>query len=86
MGKSREPQIILKADQRNVIFELGLGENSKQNQATETRTEPSSKALFWKLNTQWPRGANPRSGWTAPGTASGPALFSDRGVTASRPM
>ena len=30
-AKSREPQIILKTDQRNVILELGLGENSKQN-------------------------------------------------------
>jgi hypothetical protein len=30
MGKSREPQIILKTDRRNVILELGLGENSKQ--------------------------------------------------------
>jgi hypothetical protein len=25
MGKGREPQIILKTDQRNVILELGLG-------------------------------------------------------------
>jgi hypothetical protein len=25
MGKSREPQIILKTDQRNAILELGLG-------------------------------------------------------------
>jgi len=49
MGKSREPQIILKTDQRNVILELGLGENSKQNQAAGTRTEPLSKALFLKL-------------------------------------
>jgi hypothetical protein len=40
MGKSREPQIILKTDQRNVILELGLGENSKRNQVAGTRTEP----------------------------------------------
>jgi hypothetical protein len=44
-----EPQIILKTDRRNVILELGLGENSKQNQAAGTRTEPFSKALFLKL-------------------------------------
>ena len=40
MGKSREPQIILKTDQRNVILELGLGENSKQNQAAGRRNRP----------------------------------------------
>jgi hypothetical protein len=49
MGKSREPQIILKTDQRNVILELGLGGNSKRNQAAGTRTEPSLKAMFLKL-------------------------------------
>jgi hypothetical protein len=49
MGKSREPQIILKRDRRNVILELGLGKNSKQNQEAGTRTEPFSKALFLKL-------------------------------------
>jgi hypothetical protein len=49
MGKSREPQIILKTDQRNVILELGLGKNSKQNQAAGTRTEPFSKAMLLKL-------------------------------------
>jgi hypothetical protein len=49
MGKGRERQIILKTDQRNVILELGLGENSKQNQAAGTRTEPFSKAMFVKL-------------------------------------
>ena len=45
-AKSREPQIILKTDQRKVILELGLGENSKRNQAAGTRTGPSSKAMF----------------------------------------
>jgi hypothetical protein len=49
MGKDREPQIILKTDLRNVILELGLGINSKQNQAAGTRTESFSKAMFLKL-------------------------------------
>jgi hypothetical protein len=29
MGKTREPQIILKTDQRTVLLELGRGGNSK---------------------------------------------------------
>src|ERR1700731_2385517 len=36
--------------------------NFKRNQADGTRTGPSSKAMFLKLNTQWPQGTNPRSG------------------------
>jgi len=31
MGKSREPQIILKTDQRNAILELGLGGKFQAN-------------------------------------------------------
>jgi hypothetical protein len=81
MGKSREPQIILKTDQRNVILELGLEGKFQANQADETRTGPSSKAMFLKLQYTMAAGCNPRSRRTAPGTASGPALFSDRGVT-----
>jgi hypothetical protein len=49
MGKGREPQIILKTDQRNLVLELGQGGNSKRNQAAGTRTEFSSKAMFLKL-------------------------------------
>jgi hypothetical protein len=81
MGKSHEPQIILKTDQRNVIIELGLGENSKQNQAAGTRTEPFSKALFLKLQYAMADGSYATSRRTAPGPGAGPALFSDRGVT-----
>jgi hypothetical protein len=82
MGKSREPQIILKTDQRNAILELGLGGKFQ------------AKSSGWDENRIFLEGAalevavrngrcviNPRSGRTAPGTASGPALFSDRGVT-----
>jgi hypothetical protein len=49
MGKDREPQIILKTDQRTVHLKMGLGGNSKRNQADGTRTEPLSKAMFLKL-------------------------------------
>jgi hypothetical protein len=49
MGEGREPQIILKSDQRNRVLNLGLAENSKLNQAARTRTENSSKAMFLKL-------------------------------------
>ena len=40
MGKSREPQIILKTDQRNVILELGLGGKFKAKSSAwdENRT------------------------------------------------
>jgi hypothetical protein len=40
MGKSREPQIILKTDQRNVILELGLGRKfqAKSSGWDENRT------------------------------------------------
>jgi hypothetical protein len=82
MGKDREREIILKTDQRTVLHELGLGANSKQNQPVGTRIEPLSKAMFLKLQSQLSLGANPRSGRTAPGTASGAAQVSDRGVTA----
>jgi hypothetical protein len=86
MGKSGEPQIILKTDQRNLILELGLGGKfqAKSSGWNENRTFP--KAMLLKLRYTWPLGANPRSGRTAPGTASGPALFSGRGVTLSWPM
>jgi hypothetical protein len=53
MGKGREPQIILKTDERNVLLELG---NSKRNQAAGTRNEFSSRAMFLKLqysNGRW---------------------------------
>jgi hypothetical protein len=46
MGKGRETQIILKSDQRTIILELGLGENSKPNQVAGMKTERSSKAMF----------------------------------------
>ena len=65
----------------SILLEMALGGKFQANQADGTRTEPFSKAMFLKLNTQWPQGANPRSGRAAPGTASSPALFSDRGVT-----
>jgi hypothetical protein len=55
--------------------------NSKQNQSDGTRSEPLSKAMCVKLSTQWPLGANLRSGRTAPGTAPAQHYFSDRGVT-----
>jgi hypothetical protein len=56
-------------DQRTVLLERGLrGVNSKQNQADETRTGPSSKAM--KLQYAMAAGCNPRSRRTAPGTAS----------------
>jgi hypothetical protein len=40
MGKSREPQIILKTDRRNVILELGLGRKfqAKSSGWDENRT------------------------------------------------
>jgi hypothetical protein len=50
MTKGREPQIILKSDQRNLVLELGLGENTKRNQAAGTRTEFFWKAMFLKLH------------------------------------
>jgi hypothetical protein len=56
LGKSREPQIILKTDQRNLIVELGLGGKfqAKSSGWNENRTFP--KAMFLKLNTQWRAG------------------------------
>jgi hypothetical protein len=81
MGKVRERQIILKTDQCNVLLELGPGGKSKRDQSDGTTTEPFSKAMFAKLKYAMSAGCYPRSGRAAPGTASGPALFSDRGVT-----
>jgi hypothetical protein len=49
MGKVREREIILKTDQRDILLEMGLGENSKRDQADGTRTESFSKAMFVKL-------------------------------------
>jgi hypothetical protein len=81
MGKGRERQITSRPTSTRPLSKWAWGENFKRNQVARTRTEPFPKAMFLKLNTLLPLGANPRSGWTAPGTASGPALFSDRGVT-----
>jgi hypothetical protein len=39
MGKGRERRNILKTDRRTLVLELGLGGNSKRNQAAWTRTE-----------------------------------------------
>jgi hypothetical protein len=58
MGKKRERQSHLKTDQRTIFLEMGLGGKFQGNQADGTRTEPFSKAMFLKLNTQWPQGAN----------------------------
>jgi hypothetical protein len=56
MGKGREPQIILKTDQRKVVLELSLGGKlqAKSSGWDENRTFP--KAMFLKLNTQWHAG------------------------------
>jgi hypothetical protein len=43
MGKGREPQIILKTDERNVILELGARANSSSSQAVGMRTGSSSR-------------------------------------------
>jgi hypothetical protein len=69
MGKSREPQIILKTDQRNLILELGLGGKfqAKSSGWNENRTFLEGDDLEVTVrNGGW--GANPRSGRTAPGT------------------
>jgi hypothetical protein len=39
IGKSPEPQIVLKTDQRTILLELGLGGKSEANQAAGMRTE-----------------------------------------------
>jgi hypothetical protein len=57
MGKGRERQIVLKTDQRTVLLEMGLGGKFQQkSSAYGTRTEPFSKAMFFKSNTPWPPG------------------------------
>jgi SAM domain (Sterile alpha motif) len=48
------------------FLRLAWAVNSKRNQAAGTRNESSSTAMFLKLNTRWPLGANPRSRRTAP--------------------
>ena len=54
--------------------------NFKRNHADGTRTGPSSKAMFLKLNTQWPQGANPRSGPAGAGTAPAGSLANQDAV------
>jgi hypothetical protein len=81
MSKPRERQIILKTDQCNILLRNGRDGNLLQSQTVATRTEPSRRRCCWSCSTQRSVGANPHFGRTAPGTASGPALFSDRGVT-----
>jgi hypothetical protein len=49
MGKSREPQIILKTDQRNVILELGLREKFQAKSSGWDENRTFSKALLLKL-------------------------------------
>ena len=46
MGKAREPQIVLKTDQREVVLELSLGGKlqAKSSGWDENRTFP--KAMF----------------------------------------
>jgi hypothetical protein len=49
MGKSREPQIILKTDKRTLLLELDLGGKLRAKSSAWRRTEPFSKAMFLKL-------------------------------------
>ena len=66
MGKSREPQIILKTDQRNVLLEMGLGGKFQQKSSgwDENRTFLEGDVLEVAIRN--PLGANPRSRRTAP--------------------
>jgi hypothetical protein len=76
MGKSREPQIILKTDQRNVILELGLGGQfqAKSSGWDENRTFLEGDVLEVAVrNGRW--GADPSPGRTAPGAGAGRAPF-----------
>jgi hypothetical protein len=72
MGKVRERQIILKTDQRTLLLEMRLGGKFQQKSSAwdENRTFPEGDVLEVE-----------RFGRAGPGTASSPALFSDRGVT-----
>jgi hypothetical protein len=49
MGKSREPQIILKTDQRNLILELGLGGKFQAKSSGWNENRTFSKAMILKL-------------------------------------
>jgi hypothetical protein len=82
MGKVREPQIILKTDERTVLLELVLGGKfqAKSSGWDENRTSLEGDVLEVAVRnrrrvlTHVPAGSRP-----APSPA--PALFSDRGVT-----
>jgi hypothetical protein len=59
MSKGREPQIILKTDQRTVVLELGVGGKfaAKSSGWDENRTFLEGDVL--KSNTLWPPGCQP---------------------------
>jgi len=49
MGKDREPQIILKTDQRTFVLELGLGGKSQAKSSCWDENRVSSRMVFLKL-------------------------------------
>jgi hypothetical protein len=80
-GQTTRTADHLKTDKRTIFLEMGRGGKfqAKSSGWDENRTFLEGDVL--EVAVRNGRCANPRSGRTAPGTASGPALFSGRGVT-----
>jgi hypothetical protein len=49
MGKGREPQIILKTEERTIFLEMGLGGKFEAKSSGWGENRPFSKAMFLKL-------------------------------------
>jgi hypothetical protein len=50
MGKGREPQIILKTDEPNLVLKVGARGNSSSSQAVGMRTKSSSRTTSPRLS------------------------------------
>jgi hypothetical protein len=74
MGK-REAEIILKTDERKVVFELALKGKFSANQLAGTKTGFSSRATSRGRGQERPLGADPPPGGGAAGGRADTALF-----------
>jgi hypothetical protein len=74
MGKGREPQIILKTDERNLVFELGARGNSSSSQAVGM-TGSSSRTTSSRSQSR--TAAGPPSARRQPSEPAGRTLLPD---------